>query len=233
MLIVNRARVEMQTFLRKLAIAAGLLTLTTPTLAQKVEFSANMQVSSGTAQSQTLKLFVGNQRARFDRPKEEGELNGIGSIILDFEHQFIYLLIPQSKLYLQVEGSLGTPFYSAAWMFRPYDPASPCRDWITEADRRGLNLRCQRAGDENLNGKLTHKWNATTTAGGSGALWYAPDLNFIVKVLRTSKDGVQSGYELQNVNQGTQDPALFDIPAGYRKFTLPKLLDVLTGVGQW
>jgi hypothetical protein len=223
----------MQIFLKKLVIVAGLLTLAMPTLAQKVQFSADMQVSSGSGKSQTLKLFVGNERARFDRSEQENEPNGIGSIILDCNHQFIYLLIPQSKLYLQVEGSLGTPFYSAASMFRPATPTFPCNEWVTEADRRGMTLRCQAAGDENLNGKLTHKWNATTTAGASGSLWYSPDFNFIVKLVRISKDGVQTGYELQNVKQGTQDPALFEIPSGYRKFTLPKLIDVLTGVGQW
>jgi hypothetical protein len=62
---------------------------------------------------------------------------------------------------------------------------------------------------------------------------YDPEVNFIVKVLRTSKSGAQSGYELQNVKQETQPPALFEVPNGYHKFTLTRLADVLAGLGQW
>ncbi len=59
------------------------------------------------------------------------------------------------------------------------------------------------------------------------------DLRFIVKILRTSKGGVQSGYELQNIKEGTQPQKLFEFPAGYRQFTLTRLVDVLMGLGQW
>jgi hypothetical protein len=69
--------------------------------------------------------------------------------------------------------------------------------------------------------------------GGHGSLWYDPNLNFIVKVLRVSKGGVQSGYELQNIKEGAQAQALFEFPAGYRQFTLNRLVDVLFGLGQW
>jgi hypothetical protein len=58
-------------------------------------------------------------------------------------------------------------------------------------------------------------------------------LHFIVKVLRISKGGVQSEYELQNINEGTQPQKLFEFPAGYRQFTLNKLIDVIIGIGEW
>jgi hypothetical protein len=78
-----------------MAFSRGLLTillflmsaLSTP--AQKVEFSADMRVSDGTGRAQTLKLFVGNMRARFDLPKEGNNTNGIGSILIDFDHQCV------------------------------------------------------------------------------------------------------------------------------------------------
>lgn len=223
----------MKAFSRRLATISLLLLSVFSTRAQKVEFSADVQVSDGTGQTQTLKLFVGDKRARFDRVKQGSDTNGIGSILIDFQNQFIFLLIPQSKLYLQIEGSAGTPFYSGAWMFRPDPPKYPCNAWVSEADRRGITLRCTSAGQEAIDGRPTQKWDATTTNAGHGSLWYDADLNFIVKVLRISKSGLQSGYELQNAKQGTQPPALFEIPAGYRKFTLNRFADVLTGLGQW
>jgi hypothetical protein len=223
----------MQRLSRGLATLALVWTAATSTPAQKVEFSADMQILEATGQTQTVKLYVGNKRARLDRSKPGDEINGIGSLIIDFENQFLFLLIPQSKLYLQVAGSLGMPFYRGAWMFRPDSSERPCSGWVTEADQRGITLRCQPAGQDTVDGRTTQKWDATTSEGGHGSIWYDPSLNFIVKVLRVSKDGVQSGYELHNVKVGTQPPTLFEFPAGYREFTLTKLIDVLTGFGQW
>jgi hypothetical protein len=224
----------MKAFSRGLAAAMSLFLMSAvSTLAQKVEFSADMRVSDGAGRTQTLKLSVGNMRARFDLQKQGDDPSGIGSILINFDHQFIFLLIPQAKLYLQIEGSAGTPFYSGAWMFRPHTAKYPCNDWVSEADRRGITLRCKSGGQDILDGRPTERWDATTPEGGYGSLWYDPELNFIVKVLRTSKSGVQSGYELRNAKQESQPPALFDVPNGFRKFTLTRLADVLAGLGQW
>jgi hypothetical protein len=176
---------------------------------------------------------VGNKQARLDRPATKGEIGGIGSLLIDFDHQFLFVLIPQSKMYLQIAGSNGTPFYRGVWMFRPSSPENPCGAWVSEANQRGITLRCQKAGQDTVNGRATPRWDATVQDGGHGSLWYDPNLNFIVKVLRVSKGGVQSGYELQNIKEGAQAQALFEFPAGYRQFTLNRLVDVLFGLGQW
>ncbi len=223
----------MKAFSRGLATLSLSLISAMSTSAQKVEFSADMRVSSGTGRTQTLKLFVGNMRARFDLPKQGSDASGIGSILIDFDHQFIFLLIPQAKLYLQIEGSAGTPFYNGAWMFRPYSPKFPCNDWVSEADRRGITLRCKSAGQDIVDGRPTERWDATTPEGGYGSLWYDPELNFITKVSRTSKSGAQSGYELQSAQQESHPPALFEVPNGFRKFTLTRFADLLAGLGQW
>jgi hypothetical protein len=215
------------------AAAQDSVTKAVSTPAQKVEFSADMQILDGTGRTQALKVFVGNQRARLDRPTTEDETNRISSLLIDFDHQFLFLVIPQSKMYLQIAGSNGTPFYRGAWMFRPSSSDNPCGGWVSEANQRGITLRCQKAGQDSLNGRPTPRWDATTPDGGHGSLWYDQNLNFIVKVLRTSKGGVQSGYELQNIKEGPQPQTLFEFPAGYREFTLNRLVDVLIGLGQW
>lgn len=214
-------------------IALVLLALSAKTLqGQAVQFSSDMRLFSATGDAQVVKLYVGNKRARIQRDESQGDTRGIESIVMDFENQFIFLLIPQSRLYLRVTGSQGSPFYNAAWMFRPYNSAAPCAGWVAEADRRGITLRCKPASGESLNGTVVQRWDATATSGATGSLWYDPNLNFIVKVLRKSAKGVESGYELQNVRKGTQPSTLFET-VNYREFTMPKLLDVLTGAGQW
>jgi hypothetical protein len=200
---------------------------------QEVEFSSDMRVSDSPGRTQTLKVSVGNMRARFDLPKEGNDTSGVGSILIDFDHQFIFLLIPQANLYLQIEGSAGTPFYTGPWMFKPYSPEYPRSDWVSEAERRGLTLRCKSGGQDILDGRPTQSWDATTLEGVHGSLWYDPKLNFIVKVLRVARSGVQSGYELQIAKQESQPPALFEVPNGVRKFTLTRFADLLAGLGQW
>jgi len=201
--------------------------------AQSVQFSSDMKILMATGQTQMLKLYVGDKRARLDRSAQDGEREGIGSILLDFQSQLIYLLIPQSNLYLQIEGSLGTPFYRGGWLFRPETKNYPCSAWVREADDRGISLRCSAAGQETLNGLVVQRWNATTSHNSHGSLWYDPSLNFVIKVQRVSPQGTQTGYELENIKVGTQPTTLFNVPDNYRKFTLPKLLDALSGGGQW
>ena len=215
-------------------VATVLLTMVSSAIsfAQKPEFSANMQLVKGTGQTETVKLYVGNQRARLDRIDSAGE-SAIGALVIDFDHQLIYLLMPQSKVYLRIAGSLGTPFYEAAWMFRPYSSEAPCAQWVQQADRRGIALRCQQAGQEDVGGRMTQRWDATSPQGAHGSLWYDPELKFIIKIDRTSKDGVKSGYELQDINQGPQPEKLFNLYTGYREFSITGLVDALTGVGQW
>src|SRR5260370_10944441 len=132
------------------------------TPAQKVEFSADMRVLDSTERTQIVKLFIGHKQARLDRPTTEGETNGIGSLLIDFNHQFLFLFIPQSKLYLQISGSNGMPFYRGASMFRPSSTDNPCGGWVSEANQRGIRLRCQSAGPDTANGRPTVRSDATT-----------------------------------------------------------------------
>lgn len=205
----------------------------TATYGQQPEFSADMRVVDAAGRIQVVKLFVGNKRARLDRAPISEELNGISSLLIDFDHQFLYLLAPRSKMYMRLAGSNGTPFYRGAWMFRPSSPDAPCGGWVSEANQRGITLRCQQAGQDNVGDRRTQKWDAVIPDGGRGSIWYDSKLNFMVKVVQISRNGTQSGFELQEIKEGTQPQKLFDPPTGYREFTLNKLMDILVDLNQW
>ena len=210
-----------------------LCTSAVSTAAQQVQFSTDMQLFNGTARTETVKLSVGDRRVRIDRPIKDGDANQIGSIIVDFGTQGISFLIPQSKTYMRLAGSLGMPFYDVAWTFRPESKKWPCNAWVREADKRGITLRCKSAGQDIVDGRTTEKWDATSPQGGHGSIWYDPRLNFIVRVQRTSKDGVQSGYVVEHVKEEPQPEALFKFPSDYRELTLDRLIDALTKLGDW
>jgi len=56
----------MTSLFRGLAAISLFLISVASTSAQKVEFSADIRVSDGAWRTQTLRLYVGNMRARFD-----------------------------------------------------------------------------------------------------------------------------------------------------------------------
>jgi len=76
--------------------------------------STDTRVTDGAGRTQIPKVSVGNLRARFDLLKQENDTGGIGSVLIDFDHQFIFQLIPRAELCLQIEGSARTPFYNGA-----------------------------------------------------------------------------------------------------------------------
>src|SRR5215470_15145794 len=126
----------MQKLFLLVAISAAAATTAPATRAQKAQFSADMHLLDGAGRIQVVKLFVGNERARFDRTAMSQEVSGISSLLIDFDHQFLYLLAPQSKMYMRIAGSNGSPFYRGAWMFRPSSSDSPCGGWVSEANQR-------------------------------------------------------------------------------------------------
>jgi len=72
----------MKSLFRGLVTISLFLISVASTSAQKVEFSADMRVSDGAGRTQTLRLYVGNMRARFDLLKPENDASGIGSILM-------------------------------------------------------------------------------------------------------------------------------------------------------
>ncbi|HEX3436256.1 MAG TPA: hypothetical protein VHT24_05765 [Pseudacidobacterium sp.] len=228
----RRARQNMNRFFLQALVATLILTSSMAWAEKQSEFSADMVITQSTGETRIEKLYVGKGRARLDRIAQEGQTNRISSLVMDFDHQLLYLLAPRDKMYLKILGSEGTLLYKGAHLFRPQSPDTACSDWVPEADSRGVTLRCKQSGQDTIAGRVGQRWEAIATNGAHGSLWYDPDLNFVVKVSWVSKEGVQLGYELQNIKVASQQSDLFDIPIGYRQFTFNRLFDVLTKLGQ-
>jgi hypothetical protein len=225
----QRSEAAMQRLLRMVGVVV--LFALPAKAGEPIQFSADMAISQSTGQVMVEKLYVGNAQARIDRVSAGNDR--VSSLLMDFKNQTLYLLLPRDKMYLQIQGSAGIYFYRGSFLFRPQTPDTACSDWIPEADMRGITLRCARAGEERIDGRSAQKWEATATNGAHGTLWYDPSVNFLVKLMRVSKDGVQTGYELKNVQIGAQSPKIFNLPVDYHQFTFNMLLDLLTDLGQW
>ena len=59
------------------------------------------------------------------------------------------------------------------------------------------------------------KYEGTNSKGDSGTVWLDSKLRFPVKWQEKS-----GGFELRNIQEGTQPASLFEVPAGYTKFDM-------------
>lgn len=133
--------------------------------------------------------------------RTETENKGKASInITRFDRNVIWVLMPDQKTYMEM------PFQGLAEMASSIKGATVKRDSL---------------GAEQVGAYHCDKSRVETTYEGKvyvGIEWAAKELDgFVVK--KADEKGSWST-EYQNVQLGPQDPSLFEIPAGYQKFSL-------------
>ena len=74
------------------------------------------------------------------------------------------------------------------------------------------DVTCKKVGTETVNGRSCDKWEATKKDGQKDTFWIDQKLRFPIK---TQTGNVTT--EFTNIKEGAPDPALFKVPAGYRK----------------
>lgn len=132
----------------------------------------------------------------------EGENNkGKKSIsITRFDRNVVWVLMPDQKMYMEM------PFQGLAEMASTIKGATVKRDSL---------------GSEQVGAYHCDKARVETTYEGKVYVsieWAAKELDgFVVK--KADEKGSWST-EYQNVQLGPQDPSLFEVPAGYQKFSL-------------
>jgi len=84
---------------------------------KQTQFSADMVISQNTGESLVEKLYVGRGRARLDRLGQVGD-DRVSTLLIDFDHQLLYLVLPQDKMYLKIMGSNGIYFYKGSYLFQ-------------------------------------------------------------------------------------------------------------------
>lgn len=72
-----------------------------------------------------------------------------------------------------------------------------------------------------VNGRSTDKWEFTDRKGvGSHTAWVDQKLGFPIRTQH--RDGMTM--ELTNINEGPQPASVFQVPAGYEKFDLGRMM---------
>ncbi len=195
---------------RKAAIGSALaLALSVPaTFAEgaPASFSADMVMKQKGGQTANGKIYL-------SAPKYRMDMNSGGNqviMIADANTKTAYMVMPEQKMYMEIKTDQGMMGQGRLPRAKPMDPANPCADDPT--------MTCKKVGNETVNGRSTEKWEFTPKSGRSETYtaWIDQKLHFPIK----TADAEGGGMELTNIREGAQPADLFEVPAGYRKFSM-------------
>ncbi|MGE5605826.1 MAG: DUF4412 domain-containing protein [Bacteroidota bacterium] len=178
-----------------------IVALTRHTIAAVVaEFSADFTMTGANGEVATGKTFIKGDKIR-QETAAEGETM---IIILRMDKKVSWTLMPDMKQYMEATIS--------------FDPAHPSGNAGTEYEYETKTI-----GHEKVNGydcdviQFTYK----KTKYGVLVQWFSPKLNFAVKYqTKDSKGKVTSTMEYKNIKTANVADSLFEIPAGYSKFSM-------------
>jgi hypothetical protein len=166
-------------------------TLPTPS----VEYSADreMQTEVGTIEG---KVYSAKGKERM-----ETSMKGMTSVmILRSDKKEGYMLMPAQKMYMQMD------FAKAQAQSGTQPPENDVQ--ITEV------------GSETIEGQPTTKYKMILKDGSAGGFMWVTKDGIVMKmdaVVKSGKDKSRMTMTLKNLKIGAQDPALFEVPAGYTK----------------
>ncbi len=175
-------------------------------------FSADYTMTGKEHKPVHGKMFFSGKLMRMDMqaPSEEASPMGAMSTIVDVSNSAepkIITLMHGQKMYMEMSG-IGRAANRSP-IPRIGDPMNPC------ANRPGVT--CKKVGTETVNGRMCEKWEFTgKNPGENGTYWIDSKTRFPIKTV------LQNGFTMEytNIKEGPQDPSLFAVPAGYKKFSM-------------
>ncbi len=184
-----------------LLVVMMMITITCYTVTAAIsEFSADFTLTEAGGKVVTGKTFIKGSKIR-----KEATVEGANVItILRPDKKVVWTLMPEEKQYIEI----GLAF----------DPARPSDDAGTEYafDKKTI-------GHERVNGYDCDVIQYTYKKKEYGILvqWFSAKLNFAIKYqTKDSKGKVTSTQEYKNIKIKTMADSLFEIPAGYDKFSM-------------
>jgi hypothetical protein len=187
-------------------VGVALLTFgSLPMLAQ--DFSADM-VRLKPANGIKTKVYAHDYKMRFEAANQQRS----SVAIIDLGSRTTLMIIPDNKSYVKTERvNASIPFFHIT------DVENACPAWEKSLEKPGP---CSKVGDETVNDRATVKYKGTGTDGDSGYAWVDRNLKTVIKW-----EGDRGAAELQNIQEGPQAAALFQVPDGYEMFDLAAAQD--------
>jgi len=157
----------------------------------------------------TGKFYFGGTKTRMDMQTPGGSVSNI----TDVTEKKFYMIMHDRRMYMEYDMNkpvMGRGNKPAE--IRQYDPNNPC------SVREGTT--CKKVGSETVNGRACDKWEFMKGGKLQDTEWIDKKLHVSIKTLHP--DG--SGFEMQNVKEGTQPASTFDVPSGYQKLDMANMM---------
>lgn len=162
------------------------------------EFAADMKMSDAKGKVATGKTYMEGQKIRQELTTEKGTMISI----LRMDKKVAWTLLVEQKQYLETALT--------------FDPAHPSEDSDIKYDKKSI-------GKETVNGFdcTVYQYTYTEKKYGTMTQWVADKLNVAIKIQTKDTSGkVSSTIEYSNIKTGKQPDSLFEVPEGYKKFSL-------------
>jgi hypothetical protein len=187
--------------------------IATGAAAAEPQFSAELVRRDAQGQVLEGRLSVAGDKIRIAQPNLP-----IGVFIVHGDAAFF--VKPDRRVYMDARQST-----LLTELLTPVDPDAPCPRFQAMAVISGSaadgSWRCDRIGDETIDGRATVKYSLISPHGRHLTGWIDPDLRFLVRI--AADTGVSLA--LTDVRQGPQPDSDFEIPALYPKFDPQRLID--------
>ncbi len=213
--------------LRHVQIAAVLLlgALNGIAQAQAQSFSADLvAIDAGGQDGKSGKVLVDAGKVRIDAPELPQ-----GFFILEPSLKVSYYVRPSQFVFMDAKQSS-----QLTQLLVPVDPDAPCAQWqmmakIADIPDSSRTWRCERLGEEAIDGHATLKYRAVSPKGAAITAWVDPELKFLLRF--RSQDG--SGVDIKTIKLGAQDKSLFEIPADYDRFDPKEMIERVKQSDVW
>lgn len=194
--------------------------------AQAQTFSADLVITKagGRPNGQVGHLYVSSAKVRIETPDLAD-----GFFIVDGDRSAAWFVRPQRQEFMDAKQS--SPLTQ---LLVPVDPTDPCQQWqamakIAGAADRGGEWRCDRLGEDTVDGRETVKYRAISPQNRRSYGWIDTQRKFPVRL--EAEDGTTVAVE--NIVDASQPSSLFAVPPGYVKFDPLQLIERVKQSDVW
>ncbi|WP_407147101.1 hypothetical protein [Bradyrhizobium sp. ORS 86] len=209
--------------MRSRIAAFGVALVASAVAAQAQQFSADIVVQRGAVSSPAGRLNVLGSKIRIETPEFAD-----GFFLVDAAKPVAWFVRPVARIYMEARQSS-----QFTRLLVPVDPDDPCRQWQSMARLAGLEeggeWRCERTGEDVIQGRNTTMVRAAPVAGPALLGWIDRERRFPLRI--KSEDGTVISVE--NIRDEPQSAASFELPPRARKFSPEALIEQIKQSDVW
>lgn len=195
----------------------------TAVTAQAQQFSADIVTGHDDMTTRAGRLGVRDGKVRIETVEHTD-----GFFLVDAAKPSAWFVRPGARLYMDARQSS-----RLTRLFVPLDPDAPCSHWQAMARLAGAGeqdaWRCERTGEETIDGHSTVAFRALSTKGEELVGWIDRERRFPLRI----RIGDGTLITLEQIKDEAEPASSFELPAGYRKFSPEALIERIKQSDVW